>query len=166
MAVFFKNQIEEAKSLKQKLTETKKKLDTIEERFVIGEIDRSQYENFRPKYEKECFEIEQELGKTGGYKSNLEKVINFATKICLNPLVLWEKSDLEGKRIFQNLLFPEGIIYDRELDHYRTTRVNSVFSPIPQMARSLIKQKSGDSIKFDKIPAWVVPPGIEPRSTV
>lgn len=49
MAVFFKSQIEEAKSLKNQFTEIKKKLEAIEERFVIGEIDRSLYEKFRPK---------------------------------------------------------------------------------------------------------------------
>ncbi len=88
MAVFFKSQIEESKSLKNKLTGIKRKLETIEERFVIGEIDRSLYEKFKPKYEKECFEIEQELSKTGGYRSNLAKVVNFATKVCLNPLIM------------------------------------------------------------------------------
>ncbi len=166
MSVFFKSQMEEAKSLKIKLSETKKKLEAIQERFVIGEIERSLYEKFRPKYEKECFEIEQELGRTGGYLSNLEKVVDFATKACLNPLILWEKSDLDGKRVFQNLLFPEGIIYNRELDYYRTSRINSFFSHIPQLARLLEKGKSGDSIKIDKIPASVVPPGIEPEFTV
>ena len=54
MAVFFKTHIEEAKFLKQKLTESKRKLEAIEERFVTGEIDRSLYDKFRPKYEKEC----------------------------------------------------------------------------------------------------------------
>ncbi|GET24354.1 serine type site-specific recombinase [Prolixibacter sp. NT017] len=162
MAVFFKSRIEEAKSLKNKLTETQRKLEAIEERFVIGEIDRSLYEKFRPKYEKECFEIEQELGRTGGYKSNLEKVVSFAAKVCLNPLIMWEKSNLTGKRVFQNLLFPEGIIYNRELDHYRTPRVNSFFSPIPQLARGLTVNKKGDNVKTDKIPAWVIPGGLEP----
>lgn len=56
--------------LATKLTETRKKLNAIEERFVIGEIDRTLYEKFRPKYEKEYFEIEQELNRTGGFSSN------------------------------------------------------------------------------------------------
>ena len=108
--------MENATSLKTKLTETRKKLNAIEERFVIGEIDRSLYEKFRPKYEKECFEIEQELNKTGGYSSNLKKVIDFAVKICRNPFLLWDSGDLNSKKVFQNLLFPEGIYYNRELD--------------------------------------------------
>ena len=134
----------------------------MEERFVIGEIDRNLYNKFKPKYEKECFEIERELNKTGGYSSNLKKVIDLVTKICLNPLLLWDSSDLYGKRIFQNLLFPEGIIYNRELDNYRTMRVNSFFSSIPQLARVLGGDKKRDSIKFDKIPTWVGPTGLEP----
>ena len=164
MAVFFKSQIEESKSLKNKLTEIKKKLETIEERFVIGEIDRGLYEKFKPKYEKECFEIEQELSKTGGYKSNLTKVVNFATKTCLNPLIMWDKLDVDGKRIFQNLLFPEGIIYNRESDSYRTTRINAFFAPIPELARVLEGHKKRDSIKIDKIPHLVNPAGLEPTT--
>ena len=164
MSIFFKTQIEEAKSLKNRLTETERKLEAIEERFVIGEIDRSLYDKFRSKYEKDCFEIKQELNKAGGYKSNLGKVIDFATEICLNPLLLWEKSDLNSKRIFQNLLFPEGIIYNRESDQYRTSRINSFFSLIPRIARNLKGYKNGDSIKFDKIPAWVENIGIEPMT--
>ena len=164
MAVFFKSRIEEAKSLKNRLTETQRKLDAIEERFVIGEIDRSLYDKFRSKYEKECFEIEQELGRTGGYKSNLSKVVNFAAKVCVNPLIMWDKSDLDGKRVFQNLLFPEGIIYNRESDHYRTPRVNSFFSSISQLSRVLNSNKKGDNVCYNKIPALVVPLGIEPRT--
>ena len=78
---------------------------------------------------------------------------------------MWEKSDLEGKRVFQNLLFPEGIIYNRELDHYRTSRVNSFFSPIPQLARVLTVNKKGDNVNFDKIPSWVNPAGLEPTTS-
>ena len=162
MGVFFKSQIENVKALKLKLGELKAKQETMEERFVIGEIDRNLYNKFKPKYEKECFEIERELNKTGGYSSNLKKVIDLVTQICLNPLLLWDSSDLYGKRIFQNLLFPEGIIYNRELDNYRTLRVNSFFSSIPQLARVLGGDKKRDSIKFDKIPTWVGPPGLEP----
>ena len=61
----------------------------------------------------------------------------------------------------QHLLFPEGIIYNRELDHYRTSRINPFFAPIPQLAKVLSKNKRGDSVNFNKIPSLVVSPGIE-----
>jgi site-specific DNA recombinase len=61
MGVFFKSQIENVKALRLKLVELKAKQETMEERFVIGEIVRNLYNKFKPKYEKECFEIEREL---------------------------------------------------------------------------------------------------------
>ncbi len=131
MSVFFKSQMENAKSPKVQLTETRKKLNAIEVRFVIGEIDRSLYEKFRPKYEKECFEIEQELDRSGGYSSNLKKVTDFAVKLCHSPFLLWDSSDLNEKRLFQNLLFREGIYYKHELDMVRTTRINTFFHQSP-----------------------------------
>nr|WP_319511398.1 recombinase family protein [uncultured Draconibacterium sp.] len=162
MAGFFKSATDEAKTLKSRLREIERKMETMDERFVTGEIHRDLYERFRPKYEKEHFEIEQELSKTGSYSSNLKKVIDFAIRICLKPLELWDNSDLYGKRIFQKLLFPEGIIYNREKDQYRTTRINGFFSLIPEISRDLNGHKKRDSVIFNKIPNWVGPPGLEP----
>ncbi|MHB9143121.1 MAG: hypothetical protein ACYC25_14720, partial [Paludibacter sp.] len=93
--------------------------------------------------------------------SNLKKVIDFAVKICQSPFILWDSSDLNSKKVFQNLLFPEGIYYNHELDSVRTSRINTFFSPIPELARVLKGQKKGDSIKLDKIPALVILPGFE-----
>ncbi|MCC6722059.1 MAG: hypothetical protein IT243_07635 [Bacteroidia bacterium] len=39
------------------------------------------------------------------------------------------------KKKLQNLLFPNGIIYDREKGTVRTEKVNSVFYLIAQLAR-------------------------------
>ncbi len=77
MTGFFKTGIENAKQLKIRLAETRKKKEAIEERFALGEIDRSIYEKFKAKFEKECFEIQQELGKTGNHLSNLKNKFFF-----------------------------------------------------------------------------------------
>ena len=84
--------------LKANLNALKKKLENIEVRFVIGEIDRPLYDKYSSKYKNEYFEIEQEVGKTSGYSSNLKKVINFVTKTSTNVLPLWESSTLENKK--------------------------------------------------------------------
>jgi hypothetical protein len=87
-------------------------------------------------------------------------VTDFAVRLCQSPFLLWDSSDLNEKRLFQNLLFPEGIFYNHELDLVRTTRINTFFSPIPELARVLKGQKKGDSIKLDKIPDLVTQLGI------
>jgi hypothetical protein len=77
-------------ALKANLNALKKKLENIEERFVIGEIDRELYDKYSSKYKNEYFEIEQEVEKTSGYSSNLKKVINFVAKTSTNVLpLLW-----------------------------------------------------------------------------
>ena len=75
------------------MAEVKNKLEAVEKGFVVGEIDRNLYDKFRPKYEKECFDIEQELNKSDGYFSNLKTVIDFAVKVYRNPLIMWDNMD-------------------------------------------------------------------------
>ncbi len=71
---------------------------------------------------------------------------------------------LFDKRAFQNLLFPEGIIYNHQLSRVRTTRINSFFSPIPELVRVLRGGKKADFHLLDEKSALVIPPGFEPRS--
>ncbi len=63
MGVFFKSKTDNEKVLKSNLNALKKKLENIEERFVIGEIDRPLYNKYSSKYKNEYFEIEQEVKK-------------------------------------------------------------------------------------------------------
>ncbi|WP_299676535.1 recombinase family protein [uncultured Tenacibaculum sp.] len=164
MSGFFRSKIENETALKANLNVLKKKLENIEERFVIGEIDRPLYDKYSSKYKNEYFEIEQEIEKTSGYSSNLKKVIHFVTKTATNVLPLWESSTLENKKLFQKMLFPEGIYYNRELDQVRTTRINSFFSLIPEMTSNTGNKKSGNSIISDKKSALVIATGFEPVS--
>ncbi len=40
---------------------------------------------------------------------------------------MWSEQNYEKKVEIQNLLFPDGIRYNRKKQHYRTTRINSLF---------------------------------------
>ena len=84
--------------------------------------------------------------------------------MCTNPLSLWEKLELEEKKVFQNLLFPEGITYNRELDKVRTSRMNIFFSIIPELTGFSEGYKKRDSIKNDEIPPLVPRTGFEPMT--
>ena len=55
--------------------------------------------------------------------------------------------------------FPSGIGYDKQNDRVQTTRVNSIFSAIPLLAKDLEKTKNGESIHFDQFSARVTPRG-------
>ena len=80
-------------NLKQ-LTNQKKKIETqfekLEVRFAIGEIDQYLYQKYTQKFSDEIGEIEQKIdfGKNGS--SNLENVINKATKISKTLSKTWK----------------------------------------------------------------------------
>ncbi|MFO0320960.1 MAG: hypothetical protein ACK504_00870 [Bacteroidota bacterium] len=62
----------------------------------------------------------------------------------------------------QNIIFPDGILYDRENSNYRTPKVNSTIRLITSIARSLeeaIKRKADLLVGLFNV---VGPPGIEP----
>ena len=48
-------------NVKKKITELKKKLEAIEERFAIGEINTEIYVKFSKKYKSEIDELEKEI---------------------------------------------------------------------------------------------------------
>lgn len=85
--------------------ETKKKLNSTEKCYGVGEIDVACMINFAPNMKR------------------------YVSKLKRNTV--------------------------KQMDIKRTTIGNSLFSPIPELARVLKRHKKRDPIKIDKIPAWV-----------
>jgi hypothetical protein len=118
----FSDQFENQRLLKVKETEVIQRIEAIEERFVIGEINRELYTKFLTKFTTERDDIQKEISKSSISSSNLEKCVKFVVNACRNPLKTWESSGIGERMRMQNLLFPEGIIYDREKGIVRTKR--------------------------------------------
>lgn len=144
---------------KAKIAELKKKLESAEENLVTGIIDRAMFDKYSAKFNKEITDIENELAKMGKGSSNLSKCLDMVIKFCSKPLHLWESAEIGERIIFQNLLFPNGIVYDRKNGTVLTSRVNSFFAPIPQIAKGLRGKKKGETINFDNFSFRVTPAG-------
>ena len=116
--------IETQKILKLKSSELNSKLETLEERFAYGEIDRGLYDKLSAKLKSEITSISTEIEKTALKISNptviFEKIVSIASQLK----TLWIDSDLENKKILQNIIFPDKIIYNGENDLFRTNNVN------------------------------------------
>ena len=68
--------------------------------------------------------------------SAVDMAVSFATGIAKK----WALADYGIKQRIQNLLFPEGLRYNRENDGYRTTWVNSVFLYLAYLQRVINKK--------------------------
>ncbi|MBD3638801.1 MAG: recombinase family protein [Crocinitomicaceae bacterium] len=156
---------EENKTLVQKqIQELQAKINKMEERFAIGEIDASIFNKFHPKYIDELKELQAESEKYLQGSSNLQKCLKKAFEICLNPALLWNSKDAEGKLRLQKKIFPEGISVDKQNREVRTIRINSIFAPIFELAKVLKDNKKGQPIKIDELSALVTTAGFKPAT--
>lgn len=156
----FSGQIEIQKQVKTQITEIEQKLDTIQERFAIGEINRELFDKFYSKYTLEKNKLLVDLERTSlGKSSNLKKCIYFVTEICINPLKIWESATIDQQMKLQNLIFPEGIEYDPQNGAVLTKRVNSIFKLIPDIAKIADKLKIKKVANFGDLSYLVTPAG-------
>jgi site-specific DNA recombinase len=151
----------EAKVKKQS-TLVYSKIEAIEERFAIGEINSDIYNKFNAKYTKELKELESNLNNSTLSSSNLQIAIDKALKMSSNLSDIWTSGDLNQKRKIQNLVFPSGIGYDKQNGKVRTKSVNAIFSSFPLISRDMQKLKSGEPINLNQFSARVTAKGFEP----
>ncbi|MGV3632274.1 MAG: recombinase family protein [Bacteroidota bacterium] len=160
----FEEQFNNHKTLSSQLNEVKKKIESVEERYVIGELEKELYLKYTDKYKEEVSKIEQELSAFSIIRSNLENCLNLAVKICSNLRETWESARIESRMKLQNLMFPEGIIYNRETRQLRTKRVNSIFASIPQFTRVLNDKTKREITFYSDFPSQVAPSGLLPSA--
>lgn len=116
---------------RKRISELQSQVDKLEERFVLNEINKDQFEKFSEKYISDKRLLEQENEQSALTSSNLEKAVNKGLEIAENISKIWHSGDYAMKQKLQYLLFPEGIMYNKENDTVRTEKVNTLFSAIP-----------------------------------
>ena len=61
-----------------------------------------------------------QLEKLNKKLSNPKELIKFTFDLSSNLTKIWDLGDYYQKQIFQNTIFPDGLVYDSKNDHYRT----------------------------------------------
>ncbi len=150
------------KEFKRQLTEVEKKLVKLEESYIFEGLNKALYEKFSVKLEGERKEIEAELEKAEKPLSNRKNFIELGLKMGVNLCESWEKGDFQEKRRVQTVVFPEGVIFDRENEGYRTPRVNTFFSLTALFSARLKEIKKGKTSSKTDFSLSVVHRGIEP----
>jgi site-specific DNA recombinase len=123
-----KDKAELEKSLRVRLDEVGKKIETMQEKFLTTDgIDQSLYNKFLEKYTAEMGLINQEIANTHLNSSNIKNeaksILEFACKL---PSA-WTFSNTKGKEALQKLVFPDGIVLDTENNRVLTNEISPVF---------------------------------------
>ncbi len=157
-----KTSAEDHKLLRKKITEKEKQLEQVEERFVLGEINKELYEKYSQKMKKELAEINKQITNSSLDSSNLKMAVEKTMALAENLSQLWVSASYEDKQHLQKLIFPEGAVYSKQKHEVRTERVNTLFSAIAEQARVSAENKNGDSSKNRHKSTRVPGTGFEP----
>ncbi len=154
--------IDDTAHIKAQVTEINKKLETVEERHALGLVKDDVHERMMAKYNEELTKLEKEIASSFVNLSNPYKTITEAVKNMANLHVLWDSMDMPGKQRLLKLCFPSGIFYHKEIDDYRTTKINPALALMTSLSERLKKEKADKQDYILDLSASVVRTGIEP----
>lgn len=111
----------------------------------MGEIDEEIYEAAIENLQEKKDAILVELEKVKGNLSNLARQVDNVTATCCKLGSMWRNSDTDLCRKIQNLLFPAGILWDKETDDYRTIEENKALALLRYISDKYKNKKEDES---------------------
>jgi hypothetical protein len=124
-----KEQREQEAILKTQLAEVEKDMATIKRNFRVKELmDQATYLELYHPCEEQRTSIIQQLSKIVRTISNPSELIAGVVRLCTKLNTVWASGSAALKEDLQRLIFPQGILYDKENRVFRTPEVNSAFS--------------------------------------
>jgi polyhydroxyalkanoate synthesis regulator phasin len=141
------NAVDESKLLRKTIIEKKGQLESLEEKFIMGEITKELYNKYSIRYNDEIQLLNSEFEKSYIKSSNFEKAVEKCLEIAQNISAAWVSAGFENKQRLQKLVYPEGIGYNKQEGVVRTSKINSLFSEIAPLARVVADMKKGNSLQ-------------------
>lgn len=132
--------------LTKQYTENKNKLKKIKLRWATGDNDdKDAYKEALEITQEKIDNLEIEMNECKIFLSNHSWNINKVFTMCCKLGTLWIESSLELRQRLQNLLFPEGILWDKKIHNYRTIRENEALDVIRRITESCKNKKEEKS---------------------
>ena len=140
------NKVDETAN-KKRISELNRQIELLEERFVLKEITAELYAKFSQKYQSEIDKLNLEIFQHSNISSNLKKSVKKGLEIAQNISQIWASGDFYDKQKLQYLLFPDGMLYDKENGTVLTTKVNCFFKQIAIETRVSAEIKKGNLLQ-------------------
>ena len=139
-----KEQADEISILKKQKSELENKLKKCKVSRGMGDIDEDVYTTTVEVIQEKLAKIEVEITKVKRNLSNLTSTADEVIATCCKLGSLWSNSELELSQKIQNLLFPSGILWDKEIGNYRTIDENCALNIIHNISISYENKKEGE----------------------
>lgn len=152
------------KELSKQLTECNNKINDINVKYGLGDINTEVYNATIGALKDKRTSIEVELEKAKENLSNLDKFIDNVLSTCSKLKTWWCNGTFQTRQKIQDLVFPEGISYDKEYGIYRTPIVNSVLSVFGEISEDYKKYINEKGLQNSNPFNLVAGTGLEPMT--
>ena len=146
-----RQQKEVLSSLKKKKSECEGKMKKCRIKFATDIIDEDTFEITMQELQDDLRGINLQLAECNQDLSNLEKRIDEVFVMCCNLVDLWKNGTLETSQKLQNLLFPEGIFWDKEKCGYRTETENGALAVMRRITGIYKNKKEEKSVDISSL---------------
>ena len=134
-------------------------------RYGTGQIPKDVYELTKKNLDKEIDDLSVQVLKLEDNSSNHVSEVNRVILTACKLKTLWKNGSYKNRQNLQKLVFPDGLIWDKETDKTRTIRENEAFKFMRSLSSTyekLSKEKSGKSFDFSGL---VAEAGLEPTTS-
>ena len=136
-------------------TECKQKLEKLQIRHGLGEISDEVYQTTLKYLKTEMAEIEKGLEDANQNLSNMSKFVDEAIVMSCKLGSLWGVGDFDSRQSLQKLVFPNGVLFDKENDDYRTENENEVFRIFRRLSANYEIEKTKATDDFTHLSPYV-----------
>ena len=113
--------------------------------YIIGDIDSDVYQTALELNHDKLNNILREIDKVKKELSNSEIDVDAIVTMCCKLGDLWENSPLQVCTRLQNLVFPDGILWDKKIGNYRTLKINEAIAVIARISDTYKTTNEGSS---------------------
>ncbi|WP_299111465.1 recombinase family protein [uncultured Winogradskyella sp.] len=124
------------RQLNSEIHKLQEQYDKMEFRYATDEISKDIFEKHGLRLKELIEKKTQLLLNLPSKMSNHKKVMKFFLKIADNPSQFYKSLDYHNKRVFQNIIFPEGFRFSMKNKECRTSKLNLLFD----LTNSFLKQ--------------------------
>lgn len=115
------------KELKIKIGLLKRDLNILEEKYYVKEeMEKDSFLRLNKKYQDELRKAEDLFSECINH-SDIENFLKISLELCGDLQKVWTSTDIKNKEMLQKLVFPDGMIYDREKESFTERSLNLIF---------------------------------------
>ena len=122
-------------------SEIEKKLVSLKIRYGMGDIDNDIYSTTSSHLNSQLLEISKAFQEAERDLSNERKYIEDVVSMSCKLGDLWQEGNFRTRQKLQNLVYPNGILFDKHLGSYRTENENEVFRVFRSLSTSYMVEK-------------------------